>query len=210
SIPLFDYSCFWAAGRLTLAGQDPYDPGRLIVLEREADPHQGDTLVMWPAPWALSVLLPFSYRDPHVSHLSWLAFELALLVSGVYGAWRTYGGAPGEVWRAGIVAVTFLPTYFVLITGQFGLLILFGFVGFLHFLRRGHDGLAGAALVLAAIKPQLSLLFWAALLLWAIDNRRWSLLGGGIAGTILALAWPLWEDPELLRHYWIAITQRTQ
>ena len=25
-----------------------------------------------------------------------------------------------------------------------------------------------------------------------------------------ALAWPLWENPVLLQHYWVALTQRTQ
>src|SRR5262245_65356548 len=61
--PLYDYVAFWAAGQLTRSGEDPYDPEKLQVLQRVADPNHGDTLVMWPAPWALSLLLPFSYLE---------------------------------------------------------------------------------------------------------------------------------------------------
>jgi hypothetical protein len=209
-LPLFDYTSFWAAGRLVLAGEDPYDPARLIVLERQADPHQGDTLVMWPAPWSLTALLPFSDADAHASHLRWLAFEFVLLLIGCYGAWRVYGGPPADVWRAGLVVFSFLPTYCVLVTGQMSLLVLLGFVGFLWFVERGQDGWSGASLVLAAIKPQLTLLFWAALLVWVVANRRWGVLLGGIAATAAGLAWPLGCDPHLLQQYWVAITQRTQ
>ena len=68
-----------------------------------------------------------SHADAHASHLRWLVFEFVLLLAGIYGAWRIYGGRPDGVWRAGLVAFTFLPTYFVLVTGQMGLLILLGF-----------------------------------------------------------------------------------
>src|SRR5947199_356754 len=82
------------------------------------------------------------------------------------GAWRQFGGSPQYRWVAWLLALTFLPCHFLLVTGQLGGLILLGFVGFLYFLRRGREGWAGAALVLAAVKPQLTFLFWIALLLW--------------------------------------------
>lgn len=209
-LPLYDYTAFWAAGRLTLAGEDPYDPARLAVLQKQADPNQGDTLVMWPAPWALTLLLPVSDVDAHRSHVFWLVLEMLVLLAAVYGAWRIYGGQPNDVWLAGVVTFTFLPVYMVLVTAQMAPWMLLGFVGFLWFLKRGHDGLAGAALVLAAIKPQLTLLFWLVLLLWAVHQGRWRLLAGGIIGTAAALAWPLWHNPHLLHDYWVAISQRTQ
>ena len=56
-----------------------------------------------------------------------------------------------------------------------------GTVLFLQCERRGYYVLAGAAAVLLAIKPHIVYLFWFALLLWAIQRRRWALLAGGIA-----------------------------
>jgi hypothetical protein len=91
-----------------------------------------------------------------------------------------------------------------------GPLLLLGFVGFLHFVRRRRDLVAGAFLALAAIKPQLSYLFWIALLLWVVQERRWRVLLGAALGVLALLAWPLWDDPQLLTRYWTALTQGTQ
>jgi hypothetical protein len=111
---------------------------------------------------------------------------------------------------AWVLAFTFLPSYIVLVTGQLGPLILLGLIGFLHCLRRGRDGLAGAFLVLVAVKPQLTFLFWPALLAWVIRQRRWRVLLGGVLTVTAALVPLLWDNPRLLIHYWVALTQRTQ
>lgn len=208
-LPLFDYAAFWSAARLNQSGHDPYDVDRLRALQHQAEPNVGGVLVMWPAPWALTLLRPLAGLDPHVGHLAWMLLQFLVLIVAVEGAWRMFGGEPERRWVAYLVAFTFLPTYFVLVTGQLGPLLLVGFVGFLYCLGRGWDGRAGAFLVLAAIKPQLSYLFWIALLLWAWDGRRWRLVAGGVLGAAAALAWPLFDNPALPAQYWHALTHRT-
>ena len=91
-----------------------------------------------------------------------------------------------------------------LVTGQLGPLLLLGFVGFLHYQRRGREGLAGAFLVLAALKPALTLLFWLALLAWAMERRRCRLVLGGVVATLMLLG-PglLWKT---IRTCWRTIT----
>lgn len=207
--PLYDYVSFWAAGRLNLQGQDPYDPALLRALEKAAQPGAGDVLIMWPAPWALTLLMPFSILDAHVSHLLWLALQFAVLACTVDWAWRLFGGPRRLRWLAWLLALTFLPCHLVLVTGQMGPLLLLGLVGFLYGLKHGRDGLAGALLVLTAIKPQLTYLFWLALLLWAWQERRWRLVLGGVLGVAAALAWPILVNPDLPFHYWQSLTQRT-
>jgi hypothetical protein len=210
NLPLYDYVAFWAAGRLNHAGADPYEPEQLAALQCQASARHGDVLVMWPAPWALTVLAPFSCLDSHTSHLLWLLFQLAVLVGSVSWAWDLAGGPAEKRWLAWLVAFTFVPSYFVLVTGQMGPLLLLGLVGFLHFVKRGREAVAGAFLVLLAIKPQLSYLFWVALLLWTVDRRRWRLAAGGVLAGLAALALPLLENPHVLSHYWYALTRRTQ
>lgn len=207
--PLYDYVSFWAAGRLNLQGQDPYDPALLEALEREAEPGSSEVLIMWPAPWALTLLMPFSCLDAHLSHLLWLAFQFVVLACAVDWAWRLVGAPPERRWLAWLLALTFLPCYLVLVTGQMGPLLLLGLIGFLSCLKHGRDGWAGAFLVLTAIKPQLTYLFWAALLLWAWQERRWRLVMGGVLGVLAMLAWPVLVNPELPVYYWQSLTQRT-
>src|SRR5207249_3508387 len=121
-----------------------------------------------------------------------------------------YGGEADRLWLAWLLAFTFPPCYFVLVTGQLGPLLLLGLVGFLHALKRGRPTLAGAFLVLVAIKPQLTHLFWVALLLWAWERRCWRLVLGAALAGLGALAWPLLANPALPGHYWHSLTQRTQ
>lgn len=209
-LPLYDYVAFWAAGRLNQQGHDPYDTERLAAVEREAEPGLHDVLVMWPAPWALTIVGPFSRCDSHTSHLFWIFFQLAALIGGIELAWRVYGGDPARRGWAWLVAFTFLPTFMMLATGQLGGLILFGLAGFLVCLRAGRPGWAGACLALAAVKPQLTYLFWPALLLWAWDRRAWRLLLGGTLAGLALMAWPIWDNSFLPYHYWHSLTHRTQ
>jgi hypothetical protein len=208
-LPLYDFVSFWAAGRLNQQGLDPYDTDRLAALEREAEPRAGQVLVMWPAPWALTLLGPVSRLGPQVAYRVWALLLLAVLLFAADRAWLLAGGARERRGVALLVVFLFLPSYMVLVTGQLGPLLLLGLVGFLHFHRRGCDGAAGACLVLTAIKPQLTLLFWLALLLWAVDRRAWRLVVGGVVGAALLLACPLWDNPHLLQHYWHSLTGRT-
>ncbi len=209
-LPLYDYVAFWAAGRLNQEGHDPYDTDRLAAVERAADPGLHDVLVMWNPPWTLTLTGPFSRFDSHSSHLFWIFFQFAALVAGVELAWRVCGGDPARRGWAWLTTFTFLPTFMVLVAGQFAGLILLGLAGFLWTLGRGRPGWAGAFLTLVAIKPQLTYLFWLALLLWAWDRRSWRLVLGGVLAGLALVAWPLWDNPSLPYHYWYSLTQRTQ
>src|SRR5262249_31119857 len=79
---------------------------------------------------------------------------------------------------------------------------------FLCMNRAGRPGLAGAAAVLLAIKPHLVFLFGFALLLWAVDRRRWRVLAGGALAGLAATALPPARHPPLLGPYWEALAHR--
>ena len=64
----------------------------------------------------------------------------------------------------------------VLAIGQIGPLILFGLAGYLRFQVRQKNYLAGAFLFFAALKPHLVFLVWVALLLYALQHKRWGSL----------------------------------
>ena len=209
-MPLFDFAAFWSAGRLNHEGVDPFDPERLAELQHAVQPGQTGVLLMWNGPWALALVKPFAMLDAGLAHLLWQLLMLGVLVASADWAWRLYGGPPDLRWVAWLVTFTFAPSIFVLVAGQFGPLLLLGFVAFLYFVRTGRDGLAGASLVLVAIKPQLALLFWLALLLWAVEGRKWRLVVGGLVSVAALLAVPLLDNPRLLSQYWYSLTERTR
>ena len=205
---LQDFVEYWGAGRLNSHGQNPYDPALLYQMERAVSPGLTEAIMMWNPPWTLALAMPFSWLPAQTSHALWIAIQLTALLASVDWLWRSYGGPRKYRWLAWLLSVGFLPTFFALRMGQISPLILLALVGFLHFERRGQGALAGAALALAAMKPHLVLVFGAAVLLWAIHRRRWSVLLGGAAALLALGAVALAFNPNVLQQYADAMRHR--
>jgi hypothetical protein len=200
-LPLDDFVEYWAAGRLNAHGANPYDPKSLHELQNDAGRGAPFPILMWNPPWTLSLAMPLGLLPARLGRLLWFVVNLGVLAFCAAALWRLYGGPPRLRWLAWAVAFTFLPTHFLLWSGQIAPFLLLGVVGFLFAQRRGRFWLAGAATVLIAIKPQLVYLFWFALLLWSIDRRRWSVLAGAVLTALLALLPPLLCNPAVLWEY---------
>lgn len=207
ALPLHDFVEYWAAGRLNAHGENPYDPERIHQLEREVG-RTSEGILMWNPPWTLPLVMPLGLLDCRVAHLLWLALQFAVLAWCADALWRLYGGDVSRRWLAWLLAFAFLPSLISLTAGQISPLVLLGAVLFLVCLHRGREGLAGAALVLLAIKPHLSYLFWIAFLVWAVHQRRWRLLSGGILAGGAALGIALLCNPAVLGQYWHTLTTR--
>jgi hypothetical protein len=200
-LPLDDFVEYWAAGRLNALGQNPYDPESVHQLQDDIGRGADFPIMMWNPPWSLSLAMPLGRLPAPLARLLWFIAHLGLLAFCADSLWRLYGGPPRLRWLAWAIAFTFLPTHFLLWSGQIAPAILLGVVVFLFEQRRGRFWLAGAATVLIAIKPQLVYLFWPALLLWSIDRRCWSVLAGAVLTALLALVPPLLCNPAVLWQY---------
>jgi hypothetical protein len=200
ALPLHDFVEYWAAGRLIVRGENPYDPARMEELERAAG-RQADGILMWNPPWALALVMPLGLLECRAAHPVWLLLNLAVLLGCADALWRLYGGPQSARWLAWLLALLFLPCAFALLAGQISPLLLLGATGFLCAQRRRHDFLAGASAALLAVKHHLAYLFWIALLVWCVSRRRWKvLLGGALAGaacTAVAVA----ANPAVLAQY---------
>jgi hypothetical protein len=206
-LPLNDFVEYWAAGRLVVTGENPYDPDRVQELEHEAGRTE-DGILMWNPPWVLPMVAPLGVLDVHFAFLLWRLFHLAVLALCAHLIWKLHDGNPSMRIVALLVTFTFLPTWFALLIGQISPLLLLGAVGFLAMLRRGNDFAAGAATVLLSIKPHLAYLFWLVLLVWAVRDRRWRvLLGGALTGLALTGV-ALVLDPGVLAQYWYTFTHK--
>jgi hypothetical protein len=207
SLPLLDFVEYWAAGRLNVHGENPYNPERIQELEREAG-RTSEGILMWNPPWTLPLVMPLGLLDCRAAHLLWLTLHFAVLAWCTDALWRLYGGSASRRGLVWLLAFTFLPTLFALTVGQITPLVLLGAVLFLVCLQQKREVLAGAALVLLAIKPHLAYLFWIALLLWCLSERRWAVLGGGLLAGAFALALALMCNPDVLEQYWYTLSHR--
>lgn len=196
-----DFVEYWSAGRLNAQGCNPYSAELLFPLQRPFGCPADGPILMYNPPWTLAFLMPFGLIDFGLSRLLWLLLNVAVVLLSCGILWRLYGGSRERQWVAWAVGLCLFPTLIALRMGQIGPLVLLGAVGFLWAIRRGRDGLAGAATVLIAIKPHLLLLFWFALLLWTWNRRRWRVLLGAIAAGMATSAIALVCNPRVFDQY---------
>ncbi len=132
-----------------------------------------------PVAWAALPLTPLPYP---IAYWIWSA----LLVAALVGTW--YLAAPGAGRARGIylaAAVGWLPVVYGLQLGQPGMFVALGVAGSYALLRANRPLLAGAALGLLALKPQLAFLAPLALLAGRQDR---AFLGSVLALGALAAA----------------------
>jgi hypothetical protein len=123
--------------------------------------------------------------------------------------WRLYGGPIRYRWAAWAIALGFIPTLYMLRTGQIGSLVLLGTVGFLHFEKRGTHELSGAMLALTALKPHLVYLLWLCILFWLLERGHWRVLFGGAVAALIATTLPLMTNPLVFHQYFNAVTNHS-
>jgi hypothetical protein len=202
-----DYLEYWAAGRLILNGQNPYNPDLLYPLQIEHRPDLTAPVMMWNPPWTLPLVMPFALLPCPVGYVVWETMLLIVVLGAAVWTWRIYQGSAGYWWLAAAVSLSFVPTYFALHFAQISPLVWVGLVGFIYFEKRGQDTLAGAATILAAVKPQLVYLFALALLIWILKERRWRVLGGAALAFLATSAISLALDPAVFAHFFRELSQ---
>ena len=166
-----DYLSYWAAGKLTLAGDAAaaFDVARHRAMEFTVSPFKGLLPFPYPPPFLL-IVTPFSLLPYMWGFLAWVAVTLALYLTVARRVIDVpYALAHPSVLMNGLI-------------GQNGFLTAAIFTGGVTLLR-SRPFLAGAMLGTLVIKPQLALMLPVAV----IAARLWPAIAGAIA-TSAALA----------------------
>jgi len=200
-VPVADYVQYWAASRVNLAGGNPYDWHELLTAERQAEPSLTTPVLMWNPPWTLSLttlpgLLPYQ-----LSRTVWMTLCCLILAGSSVFLWNYWGGPTKGTIAAAMLVFAFPASFFATVMGQMSPLMLLGIVGFLYFEEKQRLGWAGAAVALTLVKPQVTYLLWAALLLWSLRSGRWRVLAGASAAVVAMCIVPLAANPWVVSQY---------
>lgn len=196
-----DFVEYWAASRLLTHGGNPYSPEALLAIQHSAGWSGSAPLIMWNPPWSLAFILPFGFLDFTVGQFFWLMLHVGLVLISAQCLWRIYGKSPQSTRLPWLLALTFVPTVFVLIIGQITPLVLAGVTAFLYFEEKRKKLATGAALVILSIKPHLLYLFWIFLLLWLIEKQIWRLVLGAVLAGLVAALLPWFFNPKVYSEY---------
>jgi hypothetical protein len=184
-----DFMTYWAAGKLNLSGENPYDPLKKEALQIELGDQATDEdliSIMLNPPWVVTLVMPFGLLNYPISRLAWLLFSIGSILFSTKLLWKLFNGPPKQQWISWIMIIIFTPSILVLKVGQISTLLLLGITLFLYFTDlHKNDWAAGFAIALVALKPQVITIFLLALLFWIIEQRRWKILVSSITSVLL-------------------------
>lgn len=192
-----DFIEYWAAGQELVHGANPYDPSAIFRLERATGLQKPSPKVTASPPLVLLLAWPLGHLDAKTGLILWLLASLGSLAASVWILWLL-NGKPES--RLHLVAFAFPPALASLMAGQLGIFFLLEVSLFLYF-HKSRPWLAGAALVLFALKPHLFVPCFLVLLLWSLYRREYKVLGGFLATLAAACAAVAWLDPLAWSQY---------
>jgi glycosyl transferase family 87 len=191
---------YWAAGKLLIHRQNPYDVKSTIELEWEQGYAQDRPVLVRTPPWSLFLFLPLGLANAFWGWLLWMAASVASLILAMRLSWKMFG--KGDHLRSVFLFVGYLfaPVLACLEAAQIGFVLLIGIV-LLMFYETKRPYLAGAALILPFAKPHLLIFFWVAFLIWVVARKKFAIAGGFIATLMVATILGLIFDPSAFQHY---------
>jgi hypothetical protein len=204
-VPL-DFAEYYTAGHLNVVGSNPYDGGEVRRFQQSLG-LQDTAIMMWNPPWTLTLVMPVGALPLETAYGLWVLLNFGLMILAAELLWRGFGGPAGGRGVAYFLALSFVPTIFLIGSGQITAFVLVGLAGFLAAARSGRWGVAGAVGALTAVKPHLLGLFALMLILDAFRTRagRRVVLAGAVVG-LLACIPPTLANPEVWAQYHAATT----
>jgi hypothetical protein len=154
-------------------------------------------MILRNPPTALFKTVPLGFVSVRVGAILWCLALIAALMASIRMVW-TMQGRPRD--RLHLIGYIFPPALACLLAGQIGIFLLLGVTLFLYW-HATKPHLAGAALLLCALKPHLFLPFGVALIAWIVMRKAYPILTGAVAAVLASLALILSLDPAIWSQY---------
>jgi hypothetical protein len=185
----WDFQDYYVTGYLVRAGlgDQIYDLAAHSSWAEQltGSPPESDLGFVYP-PFFAVILAPLGWLSHLAAFRLWFALNSVVFLLLGLVLWRL--AAPAPAWQRALLLACILSldaVYYVMAAGQVSGLITLILATSLLLLRRGHEGLAGSSLALAAVKPQLVV---GVLLLLAVRARWRALVAFSLTAGALSLA----------------------
>jgi hypothetical protein len=191
----------WVAGCAWLgAGQNPYSSETTVQIQkgiygRPAWPDEDQVAFAYPV-YAVLLTWPLCLANDFATALAvaMTALGVCLVLTAIF-ARRVAGWSTGGwlwLWTLAWIIVMY-PSARGLLLGQLAMVVALLQVGALEALRRRRDEVAGVALAISTLKPQMALLIVPMLLFWSAAQRRWRVPAAfGVALALLVIVPLIW------------------
>ena len=185
-----DVVSYWAAARLLVNNQNPYDVAAIEILEKSVG-STSPVLIARNLPPFLGLILPLGFLPFQYAAVVWMLVLVVCLVTSIHLLKQN-----GDNHLLGYL---FAPALVCIMAGQSGLILLLGVSLFLQFHERKPQ-LAGAGLAVVLFKPHLFVLFGFGAAVWVVAHRRYQILQGFVIASAISQLSLLWH-PDLWGAY---------
>jgi hypothetical protein len=180
-----DFLARWMGARFFLQGVSPYDDRvgletQTIIYGHPADPAKGEDLELFVYPlYSMPLFVPFALADFPLARALWITFEEIALFMALAVTFTTIRYSPtlgtNACWM--LFALTWYFSVRALINGNPIIFVTLFLVCSWKCIRDGRWLFAGLFLAFATMKPQVTGICIAWMVLWALQNRHWKLVG---------------------------------
>lgn len=199
-----DFAVYWSAHQVFIQGNNPYNKEVVKAVQAELPGTESRSLLpYWNPPWSLTLLAPFMFFPFEDAVVAWLILNMILLAVTAQLFWTVLGATQQRPVYCIIPALFFLPNICVLSYGQLGIVMSFSVALFFWYLKHECPVLAGLALLPAAMKPHALYLFWIALGIFVLRERRWKIAISFIGGMLVLLLLAWLQVPNIF-NFWLA------
>jgi hypothetical protein len=171
-----DFMGYWSATYLFSNGENPYGLDLMTnVQHMEVQSTLDVTIMSWNPPTLFVFLLPLAWMPFTAAKFVWLFFNMMLLLTAGLMLTNIYmQTASPQARLAFLVFVTCFPAALAgLYMGQVTFLVFWGLVACLALIKKNQWFWAGAILILATIKPHITILCVIYILAYMAKHRHW-------------------------------------
>ncbi|MEJ2759266.1 MAG: glycosyltransferase family 87 protein, partial [Anaerolineales bacterium] len=200
--PLFDFTAFWIAGKLTFEGGDPYLQADWIPLYAHYDLGLADNLTfLYPKP-ILPLFIPFGMMDLHTASVLWLILTQASVFASAWILTNLWSKRNLAVVLIFVASIFILRSYLVtLVLGQLGGFFLLMLTITAVLWHRESWFFGGLVFSFLMLKPQLGLPIIGLVSIWFLTRRTWPFIYGVASGGILMLVIGWLIDPRWIQKF---------
>lgn len=200
--PLFDFTAFWIAAKLTLSGKDPYLSSDWIPLYEPFNLGLADNQTfLYPKP-ILPLFLPFGLFPIRTAAVLWLVLAQLTIFGAILMLIRLWPERRIADLLPFLFGVFIFRSYLVTLTlGQLGGFLVLILAGVALQWNKSSWFWGGVLLSLTALKPPLGFPLIALSSLWFLKKRIWHHFAGLAAGGLLMLVSGWIFDPHWISKF---------
>ena len=167
---------YWSATYLFHNGENPYSVDLMTAVQRmEVQSTLGVTIMSWNPPILFVFLLPLAWMSFSTAKFVWLLINLSLIVTAGLMLTDIYMQMASP--RVKLIFLIFIIGFPAVIAGlymgQVTFLVFWALVACVTLIKKEQWFWAGAILILAAIKPHITILSVMYLLVYMAKQRKW-------------------------------------